>query len=348
MVVEGSTSCCCGKPDTDTPALASKEIKSTDSVITLSNRLDHMLARLGYDRFGHKMEPGLYKLGAPSESSPVFVTANYTLSFDALRSALEGVACYILVLDTRGVNVWCAAGKGTFSTDEVVRMVEAVGLRDVVDHKTLILPQLGAPGVAAHLVKKRSGFKVEYGPVLAKDLPEYLQTRKATSRMRRMRFPLRERAVLIPLEVTHAALPGVILAVVMYFLGGAPAAFSVLAAAVAGLVLFPMILPVLPFADFSVKGFALGAVMAVPFVIFALTADYYGAEWARTGWAAFFALFMMSATAYLSLNFTGSTTFTSQTGVKREIFAYAPFMFWMFVISVALAVGLPLAGFFGV
>ena len=31
----------------------------------------------------------------------------------------------------------------------------------------LILPQLGTAGVATHEVKKRSGFKVEYGPVQA-------------------------------------------------------------------------------------------------------------------------------------------------------------------------------------
>ena len=31
-------------------------------------------------------------------------------------------------------------------------------------------------------------------------------------------------------------------------------------------------------------------------------------------------------TAFLALNFTGSTTFTSRSGVRREIFAYIPAM----------------------
>jgi CO dehydrogenase/acetyl-CoA synthase gamma subunit (corrinoid Fe-S protein) len=69
------------------------------------------------------------------------------------------------VLDTQGINVWCAAGKGTFGTDELVHRIEATQLHDVVRHRVLILPQLGAPGVAAHDVKKRSGFTIEYGPV---------------------------------------------------------------------------------------------------------------------------------------------------------------------------------------
>ena len=94
------------------------------------------------------MEPGLYALGAPAPDSPVFVSANYTLSFDALRSALRGIDGYLLVLDTKGINVWCAAGKGTFGTDELVARIEATRLAEVVRHRRLILPQLGAPGVA--------------------------------------------------------------------------------------------------------------------------------------------------------------------------------------------------------
>ena len=35
-------------------------------------------------------------------------------------------------------------------------------------------------------------------------------------------------------------------------------------------------------------------------------------------------------TAYLALNFTGSTPFTSRTGVRREIFRYIPVMAWSF------------------
>nr|NIO11254.1 carbon monoxide dehydrogenase [Deltaproteobacteria bacterium] len=94
-------------------------IKSTTSVVTLANRWDHFLARWGIKRNQHLVEPGLYALGNPTKDSPVFVTANYTLSFDSLRSALVGIDGYIMVLDTKGINVWCAAGKGTFGTDEL-------------------------------------------------------------------------------------------------------------------------------------------------------------------------------------------------------------------------------------
>ncbi|MDI7277767.1 MAG: mercury methylation corrinoid protein HgcA, partial [Anaerolineae bacterium] len=177
------------------------------STITLADRWDHFLARWGVNRAGHRVEPGLYALGAPTPESPVFVSANYTLSFDALRSSLAGVDGYILVLDTVGVNVWCAAGKGTFGTDELVHRIGATSLDERVRHRRLILPQLGAPGVAAHEVRERTGFRVEYGPVRAADLPAYLKARRATPEMRRVRFGLLDRLVLIPVELVHTIIP---------------------------------------------------------------------------------------------------------------------------------------------
>ena len=97
-----------------------------------------------------------------------------------MRSALVGVDAYILVLDTRGINVRCAAGKGTFGTDELVHRIENTGLAGTVTHRKIIVPQLGAPGISAHDVQRRSGFRVEYGPVRARDFPEYIRTGKTT------------------------------------------------------------------------------------------------------------------------------------------------------------------------
>ncbi len=94
----------------DKCSTAHPSIKSTSSDITLTNRLDHLTARLGVRREQHLIEHGLYVLGKPTKESPVFVSANYTLSFDALRSALNGNDCYILVLDTKGINDWSVFG----------------------------------------------------------------------------------------------------------------------------------------------------------------------------------------------------------------------------------------------
>ena len=296
---------------------------------------------------GHRVEPGLYRLGGPTAESLVFASANYTLSFDALRSALAGFNAYILVLDTKGINIWCAAGKGTFGTDELVRRIENVGLTGIVTHRKIIVPQLGAPGISAHDVQRRSGFKVEYGPVRARDLPEYLRTGKITSEMRTVQFPLKDRIILIPVELVHVVLPAVIAAVALWFLAGPVAALAAIAAVVAGIVLFPILLPFIPTQDFSTKGLLLGGVVAIPFAAaFASTPGL--PSWAVTAAAVTPLLIIPAVTAYLALNFTGATTFTSRTGVRKEIFRYVPVITIMAGTGVVLGIALGMSRLLGV
>lgn len=318
-------------PDTDLSP-APPHIEPTTSEITLANRWDHILARWAVNRMGHRVEPGLYSLGNPTPDSPVFVTANYTLSFDALRSSLKGIDCYILVLDTQGINVWCAAGKGAFGTDELVKRIEATRLSEVVRHRVAILPQLGAPGVAAHEVKKRAHFKVEYGPVRAEDLPEYLKTRKATPEMRRVRFTLKDRLTLVPVELVAVLVPISILIALR--------AYGAAAAILAGTILFPILLPWIPTHNFSTKGFILGGLVALPYAIAALFKNSDTALWLRSAKVLMPMLLIPPITAYLTLNFTGATTFTSRSGVRREIFRYIPVMAWMFGAGLILNIAL--------
>lgn len=324
--------------------------RPTTAKIGPADRWAHFLARCGFNRGGHRVDPGLYSLGNPTKDSQVFVSANYKLSFSALRSSLAGIDCYILVLDTRGVNVWCAAGKGTFGTEELVNRVQSTNLHEVVRHRKLVLPQLGASGVVAHEVKKRSGFRVEYGPVLAADLPAYLETHTATPRMRKVRFNLRERIVLIPVElVKMLALAVVIVAVRLIFgesLKMVP--FEAFTAIMAGVVLFPILLPWIPTIDFATKGFILGAAAALPFALVKLFAPAPGtAYWVQTGRALAVILEWSPVTAFIALNFTGSTTFTSRSGVRREIFKYTPVMAGMFVSGIVITIVLKLIGKFG-
>lgn len=318
-----------------------------DGIITSANRLDHFLARWGVNRMGHRVEPGLYRIGCPTTESPVFASANYTLSFDALRSALAGFDAYILVLDTKGINVWCAAGKGTFGTDELVYRIETTGIAGIVTHRKIIVPQLGAPGISSMDVQRRSGFKVEYGPVRARDLPEYIRSGKVTSEMRRVLFPLKDRIVLIPVELVHVVLPALIAAVALWFLAGPVASLAAISAVVAGTVLFPVLLPFIPTQDFSTKGLLLGGVVAIPFAVaFASAPSLPG--WAVTAGAVTPLLIMPAVTAYLALNFTGATTFTSRTGVRKEIFRYVPVITIMAGAGVVLGIVLGVSRLLGV
>jgi hypothetical protein len=329
---------------TDNPPVT--EIRTTDSTITFANRLDHFLARWGWKRESHRVEPGLYRLGNPNPDSPAFASANYTLSFDALRSALTGIDAWILVLDTKGINVWCAAGKGTFGTEELVRRIGCTGLAGIIRHRKIIVPQLGAPGISWPEVMRRSEFLVEYGPVRAKDLPEYLKTHTATPAMRRVEFPLKERLVLTPVEFVHTALAMFIVSVLLWFLASPVAALAAVSAVLTGTVLFAALLPYIPTQDFSTKGLILGFLIALPFALsFGTNSALPG--WVKAAGAATALLIIPAVVAYFALNFTGCTTFTSRTGVKKEIFRYVPVMVLMAGTGVVIGITLGISRLFG-
>lgn len=301
------------------------------------DRLGGALARLGMGRMRYAVPPGLYALGAPDADSPVLLSANYKLSFDRLRSAMKGRGAWLLVLDTDGINVWCAAGKGTFGTAEVVARVEASRLEEIVRHRALVCPQLGAPGVAAHEVLKGCGFRVRFGPVRAEDLPEFLDRgMQATPEMRRVTFTLRERLALTPVEFftwPNATLAAILVIVALGGIGpsgfewghaataGLRGALLFLAAMAAGCVLTPALLPWLPGRAFSAKGALAGAALAVVYAVVALPRGGGLSAWLDAGaWA----LLMPTVAAFYAMNFTGSTPFTSLSGVKKEMRTAVP------------------------
>jgi hypothetical protein len=319
-----------------------RTVNGTTSELTFANRFIHFLIRLGINRGKYRINPGLYALGNPITDSPVFVTANYALSFDALRTSLTNIDCYILVLDTKGINVWCAAGKGTFGTEELTNRINVTSLNQVVKHRKLILPQLGAPGVAAHKIKTITGFHVVYGPVRASDIPEFMKIQEATPEMRRVSFNLKDRFLLVPVEFVSMLIPLLIATTILYFIGGILTSISVAAAILAGVVLFPILLPWIPTHNFSTKGFILGGLITIPFALSQFFPSPDPPLWQSTSRAVAFILTLPAITAYLSLNFTGATTFTSRSGVKREIYKYIPIMAWTFGGGLVLSITITL------
>ncbi|HEX9186874.1 MAG TPA: mercury methylation corrinoid protein HgcA [Vicinamibacteria bacterium] len=348
-----TTSCCGGvQPVPSSLALASPRLlgridaRWTDGVfrtllgdvprartrLSLRDHLGTLAVRTGLGRMRYRVPPGLYAVGDPAADSPVLVSANYKLSFDHLRSALAGRDAWILVLDTRGINVWCAAGKGTFGTGEIVGRVHGTGLARLVSHRRLVLPQLGAPGVAAHEVRAATGFHVVYGPVRATDLPAFLDARlKADPEMRRVRFRLWDRLTLVPVEVVIGARYALPAAAALLLLGGlGPDGYSLarlastglrdaaltLASFLVALVLGPALLPWLPGRAFSLKGAWLGLALVGSLAALGLPGPGVFGSWLHL--AAWTAL-GPAITSFLVMNLTGASTYTSLSGVLREM-----------------------------
>jgi hypothetical protein len=331
---------CCGGEISDCASDGRNRIFSAaSSKLTFTDYLGSCKARLGVGRMNYAVEPGLYAIGEPDKNSPVLVSANYKLTFDALRKNLSGLDCWLLILDTKGVNVWCAAGKGTFGTEELISRVEKSRISEIVAHRRLILPQLGAPGVNANEVSRRSGFSVTFGPVRASDIKQFVANGfKVSPGMRTVKFTTLDRLVLTPVELVAAARASMPFFGALFFINlFAARPFGIYdSAAYAGSVLAgafftPLLLPVIPGAAFSWKGWLLGLAWAVPALRFF---GWFSPEY----WllAAGYLLLLPSVSAYLAMNFTGSSTYTSPSGVMREMRIALPLIIGSSALGAAL------------
>lgn len=331
------SSCCAGQsvtPYRETDKWITGEVHTSRGgvpVVSTSLNFKDILGawkvRWGIGRMDYKINPGLYAVGDPDDASPVLVSANYKLTFDVLRKELSGLDCWLLILDTKGINVWCAAGKGTFGTGELIIRVLKTKLSKIVSHRTLVLPQLGAPGVRAHEVAKQTGFSVVYGPVRARDVKAFLASGfQATEEMRSVKFTAWDRLVLIPMELAPAAKTSLTVFGALFLINlfaakpfGLADLIAYAGAVITGTVLTPLLLPLIPGRAFAWKGWLLGTLWTAGFA------------WLN-GWFASgsllpaigYLLVLPSLSAYLAMNFTGSSTYTSFSGVIKEMKAAVP------------------------
>lgn len=334
-------SACCASP-----AVAVQRVSSEWS------RADYwgmIKSRVSAFRMNYSVAPGLYAVGEPTKNSDVFVTANYKLTFDILRRELKSLNAWVLVLDTKSINVWCAAGKGAFGTDELIKRIADVKLDTVVIHRRIILPQLGAVGVNASIVRKKTGFSVSFGPVEAKDILAYVQAGyEKTKEMSATRFSMLDRLVLTPMEINPAMkrFPWLAAGILLIFglqpqgilfreawSGGLPFLLLGLIAVFAGALVTPVLLPFVPFRSFALKGWIVGMLS-----VFATTRYLFPSSVQNTTLIIIAYLLFPALSSYIALQFTGSTTFTGMSGVKKEIKLGVPLYIATAGISLALMV----------
>ncbi len=336
-------------------------IKQVASKLNFRDRLGAVKVRWLIGRDNYMVEPGLYAVGKPGNTSDVFVSANYKLSFDHLRKNLDGINAWILVLDTKGVNVWCAAGKGTFGTQELVYRIKTTQLDKIITHRRLILPQLGATGISAHQVmaltsthtgniqkpklsspdfgsispelKIEKGFHVVYGPVRAADIKLFIENGyKSTSEMRRVRFNLSDRIKLAPVDIVYARYKLLIAFAVIFILSGLnskgiifeqavnkglPAIINIAFAYFTGIVITPILLPYIPVRMFAFKGLITGLLLSIVLLYFN---NLGGRNIEIVSWF----LILSGISSFMAMNFTGASTFTSLSGVKKEMKVFVP------------------------
>jgi CO dehydrogenase/acetyl-CoA synthase delta subunit len=319
-------------------------VPAVASEFRIADRLGSWKARWGIGRMSYLVPPGLYAVGDPSPDDPVVVTANYKMSYDIVRRELRGRNVWLLILETYGINVWCAAGKGTFGTGELVRRIEATQLAEAVTHRLLLLPIMGAAGISAHELRRRSGFTVRYATLRASDLPEFIDNGMTTTpAMRELTFTFAERLILTPIEIVSAVKGSIPVILALLLLGGIAGdgfSFSAavnpviayLGAVLAGALVTPLFLPWLPTRSFAIKGAFAGLFWAlVWYALFGMGQNGFLT-------AAQF-LILPAVASFLALTFTGSTPYTSRSGVKKEMRLSLPVMALSLLAGTGLLIG---------
>ena len=186
--------------------------------------------------FPFPVKTGLREIGHPDRTSPVLVTGNFGLTVLRVQRALQGLDCYLLVANSRGINVWCAASGGHFSHHDVISVIKTSGIEGLVDHRMVILPQLAAAGIEGRQIHEKIGWQVGWGPVEAADLPAFLAEHHKTPPMRIVSFPLLRRlemaaAWAFPVSIFGGLLallfwPGAILRIILLIWGMALGIFA--------------------------------------------------------------------------------------------------------------------------
>ena len=318
--------------------------------LSFKDKWQHIKCRTNSFRNDYQINPGAYAVGEPDKNSDVYISANYKLSFDHLRKNLKGLNCWVLVIDTKGINVWCAAGKGTFGTEELIHRIKTSKLDKIVEHRKVIVPQLGAPGIAAHEVTKATGFKVIYGPIRAEDIKYFRKNDyNATDKMRTVEFPMKDRFVLTPLEFSFFSKYYLYIGIFLLFIfgiqsegiifksilmQGIPIIVLGLIALFIGTVAVPTFLPTIPFNSFALKG-------AIAGLIPAIIATFLGSEFViftNIYILIFCWILLPAASSFLALQFTGCSTYTNPSGVQKELKIALPIYFAVCLISIVLLI----------
>jgi hypothetical protein len=312
------------KIDTAQPSF----VKTVSHEWSWKDYLGAIKVRSAFRRYSHIIQPGIYAMGKPGKDSDIFVSANYKLSFDILRRDLAGINTWILVLDTKGINVWCAAGKGTFGTSELINRISKTQLESFVSHKKLIVPQLGAVGIAAHEVTKQTGFKIIYGPVRSSDIKAFINNNYlSTPEMRSVLFNMTDRIILTPVEIAMSLKYALIACIALFVLScihglsfslqygyheGIASGILIIAAYLSGTFITPILLPFLPGRAFAVKGAVMGLIC---FIALLITGIITISPLPLLSWL----LIFLSVSSFLGMNFTGASTYTSISGVEKEM-----------------------------
>lgn len=299
--------------------------------------LDHLkLPVCWFDAFRrtYAVEPGLYYTGDRYDrETPLLVTANYLLTVVLVARRVRGRNVRLLVVDTDGINVWCAAGKGQLSHDRILEQLERYDRELLTSGRKvrLILPKLSLSGVKLQALHKAKVHPV-IGPVYARDLPTYLSSPPYRDCDEdQVIFGLRMRLFTwLPglAQYVGYSLAAALVLFVLKWLWGVEVPLGLIPLTALLGTAYPLLFPWLPGHRFAVKGLWLAALVSLGLGILALE------DWISPPGFLVAVLFTFATALFVGLSYTGNSAVSCYTAVRREIARFLPLTALLYVACV--------------
>lgn len=269
------------------------------------------------------IKPGLYHIGELDENAPLFVTANCYLTVFLLARRLRNKKIRLLIIDTKGINVWCSAGKGQFSANEIIEKAAKWGLLAGKGRIKMVLPKFSLSGVNLDELRK-NGIVPIIGPLYAKDVPAFLEKEKLRNQTDDVvQFGLKSRA--------FTALPTAI-QFFYYFLGAYVISMGYV---IPGMIwiatglafIYPLLFPWLPGKLFAVKGLFLALLVSIlNFLI------HYGSVKEQLP----LTIFIFATSVFIALSYTGNSAVSNYTSVRKETARFLPVVVILYFLLIPM------------
>lgn len=270
------------------------------------------------------IEPGLYYTGRQYDrEAPLLVTSNYLLTVFLVVRRIRAFNARLLVIDTDGINVWCAAGKGRFSNAEILKQLDRYdrGLLTDDERLTMILPKVGLSGVDLRALRK-AGIRPVIGPLYARDLPTYLSKPPLKDRDEdRILFGLQSRVFtwlpgLVQFLGYGFALVAALL--VVEYVWGMPASLGLLGIIALLATAYPILFPWIPGVRFAVKALWLAAFISLGIGALTVVEVLASADLIMA------VLFTFATSIFFGLSYTGNSAVSNYSRVRKEIARFLP------------------------
>ncbi len=275
-----------------------------------------------------RWKQGFYSFNGADADSPVLVTTDYYMTAFRVIDSIErqGIACHLLVVNGKGINVWCGSRGGHVDTDSVLAALEDFDVAEKVSHKKLILPQLIASGVSKAELAKH-GWRAEFGPVEIEDVGEFIKNgNKKTPEQSMVTFDLNHRVeenfghlvfetalflIMTPIFWILGFLGGPLLSWSSYWLSIFP--FVLLGTYVLG-TFMALVDPKMPTTSGLVRGVITGLVALVVFKMSLMVILSVPLIWTDATGLTIFGLSM-----FVGFNWGGATPFLGEDQMIRDI-----------------------------